>query len=104
MQAPTVCRTPFLGGRNGSRPDLYTDRHIQTYSVCSGRLLGTDLTLAPAAEHMAHDTARGVMVWADVVCTMAIIFISQFLEDEDSKIFLNMEQNDCAQTLENNLQ
>lgn len=33
---------------------------------------------------------------------MAIIFISLSLEDENSKIFLNMEWNDCAQTLENN--
>lgn len=90
--------------RSGSGPDLYRDRCIQKYSVCSGRLPATDLTLAPAAEKIAHDTVRGVIVWVNVVCAMAIIFISLSLEDEDSKIFLTMEWNDCAQTLENNPQ
>lgn len=59
--------------------------------MCSGRLPATDLTLAPVAEKLAHDTVRGVIVWVNVVCAMAIIFISLSLEDEDSKIFLNME-------------
>lgn len=59
--------------------------------MCSRRLPATDLTLAPAAEKMAHDSVRGVIAWVNVVCAIAIIFIALSLEDEDSKIFLNME-------------
>jgi len=40
---------------------------------------------------MAHDTARGAIAWVNAVRATAIIFISLSLEDEDSKIFLNME-------------
>lgn len=78
-------------GRSSSGPGIYRDRYIQKYSLYSSRLPATDLTQAPAAEKTAHDTARGVIVWVNVVCAMAIIFISLSLEDEDSKIFLNME-------------
>lgn len=70
---------------------MYRARCIQKYSLCSGRLPATDLTLPPAAEKTAHGTARGAIVGVNVVCATAVIFISLSLEDEDSKIFLNME-------------